>query len=88
MDFRYKCKKCDKKYHIYSSLYSHVLSNHLEKRVQCSNCKLMFKTHNDLYKHAYLTNCKFNNIKEEQEKVPSQFKTNPTSLSDCFAFQM
>ena len=49
----YCCPHCDKKYDVYSSMYSHIATRHKDPKVTCTKCSQLFHTHSQLYKHAY-----------------------------------
>ena len=53
----YQCPDCDKKFEVYSSLYSHKRIKHSEPKLACGVCNNMFHTHQQLYQHAYKDKC-------------------------------
>ena len=49
----YCCPHCDKKYDVYSSMYSHINTKHKSGKVTCTKCSEMFHTHSQMYRHVY-----------------------------------
>ncbi len=53
----YTCPDCDKKFEVYSSMYSHKRIKHSDPKIACGVCNKMFHTHQQLYQHAYKDVC-------------------------------
>ena len=58
----YNCPDCEKKFEVYSSLYSHKRIKHSEPKLTCGVCFKMFHTHQQLYQHAYKDKCEAKSV--------------------------
>ena len=70
----YACPGCDKKFEVYSSMYSHKRIKHSDPKIVCGVCNKMFYTHQQLYQHAYKDRC------ERKADVAPDVQTKRASL--------
>ncbi|XP_029735640.2 zinc finger protein 888 [Aedes albopictus] len=52
LDYKFKCKECDARYRLKSSLKGHVYKNHRTERKVCNHCGASFKSNNELDCHV------------------------------------